>query len=553
MKIAIGSDHAGFEMKESIINFLRNNNYDIVDFGTYSKESTNYAKYGIMVGEAVVNKQADFGIVICFSGVGISIASNKVRGVRAGLCVNTIDANLIREHNNANVLALGANKTDLETANEIVKVFLTTPFAGGRHQNRINTITDYEDSKLNDVEVFNLIDKELFRQRTHLELIASENIVSRDVLKAQGSILTNKYAEGYPGKRYYGGCEEIDKIETLAIERAKKLFGAEHANVQAHSGTQANMVVYAAILNFGDTVLGMDLKAGGHLSHGSSVSFSGLNYHFISYGLDPISEEIDYNAVEEIALKERPKLIVAGASSYSRIIDFKRFREIADKIGAYLMVDMAHIAGLVAVGLHPSPVPYADFVTSTTHKTLRGPRGGLILCKEKYANLLDKKVFPGIQGGPLEHVIAAKAVCFKEASTVEYFEYITQVLKNIKALEKSLKEEGFRIVSNGSDNHLLMVDLRNTSTLNGKEAEDLLNQIGITTNKNAIPFDPQPPSKCSGIRLGTASLTTRGFKEREIEKVGKWISLVLKNPTNQEILRQVKEEIETVLVQFPIY
>lgn len=404
---------------------------------------------------------------------------------------------------------------------------------------------------MKDKEIEKAINEEYRRQQTHVELIASENFVSKDVLTACGSILTNKYAEGYPQRRYYGGCQFIDDVEQLAIDRAKRLFNAEHANVQPHSGSQANMGVYMAILNPGDTVLGMSLDAGGHLTHGHKLNFSGMNYNFISYGVREDNEEIDYDQLEQLAIEYKPKLIVSGASAYSRIIDFKRIREICDKVGAYMMVDMAHIAGLVATGYHPSPVPYADFVTSTTHKTLRGPRGGLILCKEKYRQLLDKRVFPGMQGGPLEHIIAAKAVCFKEAMEPEFKEYIKQVLANMQSLIKSLKEEGFRIVADTSDNHLCLVDLKSACSLNGKEAETLLDSVNITCNKNAIPFDKEKPAYCSGIRLGTAAMTTRGFKEKEFAYIGHLIGRVLKNPSDQSLLDKTREEVLSLLSSYP--
>ena len=403
---------------------------------------------------------------------------------------------------------------------------------------------------MKDKEIELAIKNEYERQKTHIELIASENFVSKDILEATGSILTNKYAEGYPNKRYYGGCKYIDDVESLAIERAKKLFHAEHANVQPHSGTQANMGVYMAILEPHDTVLGMSLDAGGHLTHGHPLNFSGMTYNFIGYGVNKETEEIDYDNLEKLALKYKPKLIVAGASAYSKIIDIKRIREICDKVNAYMMVDMAHIAGLIATNNHPSPVPYADFVTSTTHKTLRGPRGGLILCKEKYKNLIDKRVFPGIQGGPLEHVIAAKAICFYEAMQPEYKIYIQQVLKNMQTLIKTLKEEGFRIIANGSDNHLCLVDVKSSCNLTGKEAETLLDEINITVNKNSIPFDTEKPAYCSGIRLGTAAMTTRGFKEKEFEMVGKFIAKALKNSKNQSILQEIKKEVLALLKDF---
>ena len=404
---------------------------------------------------------------------------------------------------------------------------------------------------MKDLQVKKIMLEELNRQNNHVELIASENFVSKDVLEACGSVLTNKYAEGYPSKRYYGGCEYIDEAETLAIERAKKLFSCEHVNVQPHSGTQANMAVYLSVLNPGDTVLGMSLDAGGHLSHGHKLNFSGMNYNFIPYGVNKETECIDYDELERLAFLYKPKLIVAGASAYSRIIDFKRIREICDKVNALMMVDIAHIAGLVAANEHPSPIPYADFVTSTTHKTLRGPRGGIIMCKEKYASILDKRVFPGVQGGPLEHIILAKAVCFGEALQDDFKLYIKQVKSNMQSLIKALKEEGFRIVSGGSDNHLCLVDLKSNCSLNGLEAETLLNKVGIVCNKNTIPFDQEKAKYCSGIRLGSPAMTTRGFKEKEFYQIGIYISQVLKNPNNEELLGQIKNKIDELLKDFP--
>ena len=405
---------------------------------------------------------------------------------------------------------------------------------------------------MRDVVIANAIQKEELRQLNNIECIASENYVSNDVLEAVGSVLTNKYAEGYPNKRYYGGCVNVDEVEDIARERLCELFGAEHANVQPHSGSQANMAVYFTVLQPGDTVLGMDLASGGHLTHGHPLNFSGSLYNFVSYGVNKETEMIDYEEVREIALKERPKLIVAGASAYPRIIDFKKFREIADEVGAYLMVDMAHIAGLVAAGLHPSPVPYCDFVTSTTHKTLRGPRGGIVLCKEQYAKELDKHLFPGIQGGPLMHVVAGKAVCFGEALKPEFKEYAKQVVANCKVLSDTLKEEGFRIVSGGTDNHLILVDVMSMG-VTGKEAEKLLDEVCITCNKNSIPFDTQKPFVTSGIRLGSAAMTTRGFKEEEFKQLGLWISRTIKNKDNPEELEKIREEVLTCTQKYPIH
>ena len=406
---------------------------------------------------------------------------------------------------------------------------------------------------MKDLEIQAAIEEEAKRQLYNIELIASENYVSDEVMEAAGSILTNKYAEGYPSKRYYGGCVNVDVVENIARERLCRIFGAEHANVQPHSGSQANMGVYMAVLEPGDKVLGMDLSSGGHLTHGHPLNFSGTLYHFVSYGVNRETEMIDYDEVMEIAMREKPKLIVAGASAYPRIIDFAKFREIADTCGAYLMVDMAHIAGLVAAGLHPNPVPYCDFVTSTTHKTLRGPRGGIILCKEKYAALLDKKVFPGMQGGPLMHIIAAKAVCFNEVLQPEFKEYAKQIIDNCKVLSDTLKEEGFRIVTGGTDNHLILVDVMGSISVSGKECEKILDEVCITCNKNTIPFDTQKPFVTSGIRLGTAAMTTRGFKEAEFKQVALWISRALKNKENAEELAKIRDEVRSLTVNYPIH
>lgn len=403
-----------------------------------------------------------------------------------------------------------------------------------------------------DPEIYEAIKSEEYREEYHLELIASENFVSRAVLEAQGSVLTNKYAEGYPGKRYYGGCMFVDKVEDIARERVKTIYGAEHANVQPHSGSQANMAVYFVVLNPGDNVLGMNLAHGGHLTHGSPVNFSGKLYNFYFYGVDRDTEMINYDSVWNLAKEVKPKLIVAGASAYPRIIDFEKFAQIAEDVGAYFMVDMAHIAGLVAAGLHPSPVPYAHFVTSTTHKTLRGPRGGFILCKKEFAKEIDKAVFPGIQGGPLMHVIAAKAVAFKEAMTPEFKEYQKQIILNAKAMAEELMRLGYRLVSGGTDNHLMLVDLRDKG-ITGKEAEKALEEAGITVNKNAIPFDPQPPTVTSGIRIGTPALTTRGMKEDEMRYVARLIHEVLSNFKDSKVKEKVKKEVEELCKQFPIY
>lgn len=403
-----------------------------------------------------------------------------------------------------------------------------------------------------DPEIAAAIGEELGRQRNKIELIASENFVSPAVMEAMGSVLTNKYAEGYPGHRYYGGCEYVDKVETLAIERAQKLFGAEHANVQAHSGANANTAVYFAFLQPGDTIMGMNLSQGGHLSHGSPVNISGKYYNVVPYGVTHETERIDYDEFARIAKEAQPKLIVAGASAYPRVIDFERMAEIAHSVGAIFMVDMAHVAGLVAAGLHPSPVPYADIVTTTTHKTLRGPRGGLILCKEKYAKQIDKAIFPGVQGGPLMHVIAAKAVALGEALKPEFKEYAKQIIANCQALAEGLIAEGFRLVSGGTDNHLLLVDVRGQK-MTGKTAEHLLDEVGVTCNKNTIPFDPESPFVTSGIRLGTAAVTTRGFKEADMKEVAAIIGLVLNNPEDAEKQAEAAQRVAALCAKYPMY
>ncbi|TYP58762.1 serine hydroxymethyltransferase [Thermosediminibacter litoriperuensis] len=406
--------------------------------------------------------------------------------------------------------------------------------------------------KLVDPEIAEAIENEMKRQQNNLEMIASENFASKAVMEAQGSVLTNKYAEGYPGKRYYGGCEFVDVVEDLARERAKKLFGAEHVNVQPHSGAQANTAVYFSALNVGDKVMGMNLAHGGHLTHGSPVNISGKYFNFIPYGVSKETGYIDYDELEALAEEHKPRMIVAGASAYPRIIDFSRIGQIAKKVGAYLMVDMAHIAGLVAAGLHPNPVPVSDFVTTTTHKTLRGPRGGMILCKQEYAQSIDKAVFPGIQGGPLMHVIAAKAVCFKEAGTEEFRKYQEQVVKNAKALAKALMERGYNLVSGGTDNHLMLVDLRNKN-LTGVAAEKLLDEVGITVNKNAIPYDPEKPNVTSGIRIGTPALTSRGMKEAEMEEIAELIDITLTHRDDEIKKAKVAKAVRALCERFPLY
>ena len=407
---------------------------------------------------------------------------------------------------------------------------------------------------IDDREVYDAVEAERIRQNEGIELIASENFVSKSVLEAAGSVMTNKYAEGYPDKRYYGGCECVDIVEKLAIERAKKLFDVKYVNVQPHSGSQANMGVYKALLNLGDTVLGMKLDHGGHLTHGKNVNFSGKDYKIYSYSVKKDDEYIDYDEVERLAMEVKPKMIIAGASAYPRIIDFKRFREIADKAGAFLMVDMAHIAGLVAAGEHPSPVPYAHVVTTTTHKTLRGPRGGVIMTNdEEIAKKIDKTIFPGIQGGPLMHIIAAKAVAFKQALTSEFKEYQHQIVKNAKVLADVLEKGGLRIVSGGTDNHMILLDLKNSKNLTGAEAEKALGKAGITVNKNGIPYDTEKPMVTSGIRIGTPAVTTRGMREKEMEEIGKFILETFENINNDEKLAEIREKVKELCLKFPLY
>ncbi|GLI53221.1 serine hydroxymethyltransferase [Thermodesulfovibrio yellowstonii] len=403
-----------------------------------------------------------------------------------------------------------------------------------------------------DTEIYSLILQEKKRETNKILMIASENYASRAVMEAQGSLFTNKYAEGYPGRRYYGGCEYADEVERLAQERAKQLFNVEHVNVQPHSGTQANMAVYFAMLQPGDTIMGMSLTHGGHLSHGSPVNFTGKLYKTVFYGVNKETGYIDIDEVRKLAQEHKPKIIITGASAYPRTIDFKAFSEIAKEVGAYLMADIAHIAGLIATGMHPSPVPYSDFITTTTHKTLRGPRGGVVMCKAQYAKAIDKTVFPGIQGGPLVHVIAAKAVAFKEALSEDFKEYQKKVIKNAKTLAEALKKKGFKLVSDGTDNHLMLVDLTNFN-ITGKEAEEALDKAGITVNKNTIPFDTKPPTVTSGIRIGTPSVTTRGMGEEEMEKIAEIIERVIKNISNDSVIKDMQKKVQELCKKFPIY
>lgn len=524
-KIAIGSDHAGVDLKEAVIDLLQEWGHEVTDLGTHTKASCDYADFANAVAKGVSEELYDRGILICRSGIGMSIAANRWHGVRAALCRTAPTAGLSRQHNNSNVLCLASAFVDSESVEPVLEVWLTSEFEGGRHNIRVIKSSG-SPLEVTDPELAEFIQEEHTRQRKNIELIASENFTSPSVMEAQGSVLTNKYAEGYPGRRWYGGCEVVDKVEQLAIDRVLKLFGGDHANVQPHSGSQANTAVYFSVLQPGDTILTMDLAHGGHLTHGHKANFSGKLYNVVHYGVSQESETIDYDALEKTAMEVRPKMITAGASAYPRTIDFARMGQIAKACGAYLFVDMAHIAGLVAAGVHPNPVPYADFVSSTTHKSLRGPRGGFVICKEEFAKKLDATVFPGIQGGPLMHVIAAKAACFGEALQPSFKEYQQQVISNARAMAQKLQELGFRIVSNGTDNHLFMVDLRSKG-INGAEAQEALDRVGITVNKNAIPFDTGSPMKPSGIRIGTPAVTTRGMKESDVQQVAEFISRAL--------------------------
>jgi glycine hydroxymethyltransferase len=554
--VAIGADHAGYELKESLKKFLAQRGLSVTDFGANSKESSDYPDFAQAVGQLVANRNAQFGILICTTGLGMSMAANKIAGVRAALVGDEQTAAVARQHNDANVLCLAAKATPPELAQRIVEAFLNTPFAGGRHERRVlkmETQFTHRDLRLKaiDPEIASALEHERVRQQENIELIASENFTSPAVMEAQGSVLTNKYAEGYPRKRWYGGCENVDVVEQLAIDRAKKLFGAEHANVQPHSGSQANMAVYFALLKPGDRMLTMDLSHGGHQTHGNKANFSGKFFEIVHYGVRKDDERIDYDQLAALAREHKPKMITVGASAYPRIIDFARMGEIAREVGAYLLADIAHIAGLVVTGLHPSPVEHADFVTTTTHKTLRGPRGGLILCREKHAKEIDSQTFPGIQGGPLMHVIAAKAVCFHEATQPSFKVYQAQIVKNAGALADGMKRNGYRLVSGGTDNHLMLADV-GTRGLTGKDCQIALDEAGITVNKNTIPFETRSPFQASGIRLGTPAVTTRGMKEPEMAAIADMICEVLLDIKNVDTMHKVRQRVRELTARFPL-
>ncbi len=555
-RIAIGSDHAGVDLKECVVELLKTWGHEVTDVGPFSKASCDYSDFANDVSSSVADGTNDKGILICRSGIGMSIAANRWVGVRAALCRTAAAAALSRQHNNSNLLCIASAYVDNDSVEEVLDAWLLAEFEGDRHQRRVAKASG-SPMEVSDPELALLIKEEGLRQRNNIELIASENFASGAVREAQGSLLTNKYAEGYPNRRWYGGCEVVDKVEDLAIERVLKLFGGDHANVQPHSGSQANMAVYFSVLKPGDTILTMDLAHGGHLTHGHKANFSGKLYNVVHYGVSEASETIDYDNLEKVALELKPQMITAGASAYSRAIDFERMGKIARACGAYLFVDMAHIAGLVAAGMHTNPVPHADFVASTTHKSLRGPRGGFIICKEEFAKKVDATVFPGIQGGPLMHVIAAKAACFGEALKPEFKDYQQQVIKNAKAMAAKLSDLGFRIVSNGTDNHLFMVDLRNKN-INGADAQIALDRVGITVNKNAIPYDTGSPMKPSGIRIGTPAVTTRGMKEADVEQVAEFISRALAllaaeqiRPADEEFAK-LREEVYEFNRAFPL-
>jgi RpiB/LacA/LacB family sugar-phosphate isomerase len=557
VNFALGADHGGFELKETLKTFLRERGLTVSDFGATSKDpADDYPDFAKPVAEAVAAGKAELGLLVCTSGIGVSITANKVAGIRAALVGDEETAKLCRQHNDVNVLCLSGKKSSAEAAKKILAAFIAAKFEGGRHERRVLKMdAKFAPANLRlanvDPEIATAIDHERTRQQENIELIASENFTSPAVMEAQGSVLTNKYAEGYPKKRWYGGCEYIDVVEQLAIDRAKKLFGAEHANVQPHSGSGANMAVYFAFLKPGDKMLTMDLSHGGHLTHGNKANFSGKFFEIVHYGVNKETELIDYDQIAAMAREHKPKMITIGASAYPRVIDFKRMGEIAREVGAFLLADIAHIAGLVAAGIHPSPMEHADFVTTTTHKTLRGPRGGLILTREKYAKEIDSQVFPGIQGGPLEHVIAGKAVCFHEALQPSFKSYQQQIVKNAAALADGMKRNGYRLVSGGTDNHLMLVDV-GAKGITGKDSQIALDEAGITVNKNTIPNETRSPFQASGIRLGSPACTTRGMKEAEMAAIADMISEVLMDIKNVDTAHKVRARVRELTAKFPL-
>jgi len=555
-------------LKQDLAKHLSELGHEVLDCGTDSEAPVDYPIYGAAVGRAVVAGRAERGVCVCGTGIGIGIAANKVPGIRAAVAHDVSSARLARQHNDANVICFGERLIGRQTALDALDDFLAQDFLGGRHQRRISEISELDGSSeagvsdqrsVPDSAMVQLLAAEMERQSTTLQLIASENFTSRAVLTATASVLTNKYSEGYPGRRYYGGNTVVDQVEDLARERAKSLFGAEHANVQPHSGASANLAVYLGLLQPGDTILAMPLDKGGHLTHGAPVSITGKLYKVATYGLTPersdgSGERIDLDQVRDAALRERPRLIIVGTSAYARVIEPEPFRAIADEVDALLMFDIAHPAGLVAGGAHPNPVGIADVVTFTTHKTLRGPRGGAILCRKDLAKAIDSAVFPGLQGGPLEHVIAAKAVAFAEASSPDFRIYASKVISNAKALAGALEGHGFRLVSGGTDTHQVLVDLRTfDSELTGKVAQDALDRAGITVNRNQIPDDPRPPFVSSGLRLGTPAETTAGMGEAEMVLIADLIARVLEAPEDGEVREAVLGEVHELTAAFPPY
>ncbi|MGA1238179.1 MAG: ribose 5-phosphate isomerase B [Limisphaerales bacterium] len=553
LSVALGADHAGYPLKEAVKQALQAAGYGVADLGVHGTDSADYPDYALSVARKVAVGEHDLGILCCKTGVGMSIAANKVSGIRAALASTAAVATLARQHNDANVLCLGADSVSAEDVGAVVGAFLSAEFEGGRHERRVSKMETGGVRRVAQVdpEIGDVLVREERRQLENIELIASENFTSRAVMEVQGSVLTNKYAEGYPRKRWYGGCEEVDVAEQLAIDRAKQLFGAEHANVQPHSGSGANMGVYFAVLKPGDKLLTMDLSHGGHLTHGNKVNFSGRFFEVVHYGVSREQELIDYDELAKLAEQHRPQMITVGASAYPRVIDFARMGAIAKSVGAYLLADIAHIAGLVAAGVHPSPVGHADFVTTTTHKTLRGPRGGLVLCGAQHAKAIDSQMFPGIQGGPLMHVIAAKAVCFHEALQPGFKEYQRQVVANAGALAQGMTRNGFRLVSGGTENHLMLVDV-GARGLTGKVSQIALDGAGITVNKNTIPFETRSPFEASGIRLGTPAVTTRGMKEPEMAAIADMISEVLLDVENTETVKRVRGRVRELTAGFPL-
>ena len=558
MKIAIGSDHGGVELKAALVKAL-SSPATMMDKGPAEATSCDFPDYALEVAMDIAKGEADFGILVCRTGMGMSMAANRFQNVRAALCATVELAKLSRQHNGANVLCLGADMVSPELAVEIAKTFVSTAVdESERHARRrwklerSQRLSDCSGLMKDDPEVFAAIYAQTKQEDAEINLIASENTSSRACREAAGSVLMNKYAEGYPGKRWYSGCLPVDAAEELARTRACQLFGAEHANVQPHCGSAANMAVYFATIKPGDTIMSLSLDQGGHLSHGSPVNFSGKIYNIVPYTVNRETERLDYDELEKMALEVKPKILLTGASAYPRTLDFKRIREICDKAGCIMMVDMAHIAGLIAGGAHESPVPYADFVTTTTHKTLGGPRGGMVLCKAQWAKALDSAVFPGMQGGPLENIIAAKAVVFKEWMSESKKGYAQQVVKNTAVMCKTVQDRGYRIVSGGTDNHLFLVDVKTSKGITGKEAAAALDAAGIIVNKNTIPFDQESPFKTSGIRVGTASATTRGMKEAEMIKIGTWIADVLDDITNTTVQERVKREAAALVANFPV-